>query len=103
MTGLQKHLSREEQIKRGWIDDKGNINPAFKTIEQGASTTVWAAVASELEAVGGKYLEDCDFSQPTTPDLVFKHFTGYLDYALNKDNALRLWDLSMEWMKNPPK
>lgn len=30
----------------------------LKTVEQGASTSVWAAVAPELEGVGGKYFED---------------------------------------------
>jgi NAD(P)-dependent dehydrogenase (short-subunit alcohol dehydrogenase family) len=57
MTGLQKHMSLEDKKKRGWVDEAGNPIPqeGFKTIEQGASTSVWAAVAPELDGVGGKY------------------------------------------------
>ena len=36
----------------------------MKNVEQGAATTVWAAVANELEGKGGKYLEDCQESMP---------------------------------------
>jgi hypothetical protein len=42
----------------GWIDENGNVRDGFKTTEQGASTSVWAAVGDELEGVGGLYLED---------------------------------------------
>ena len=58
MTNLQRFLPREEQLAMGWMDEQGNLNPAFKTPEQGASTSVWAAVGHELEGVGGLYLED---------------------------------------------
>ena len=37
-------------------DEAGNLLPSFKTPEQGASTTVWACVAPELEGIGGLYL-----------------------------------------------
>ena len=74
-----------------------------KTVEQGASTSVWAAVAPELEGVGGTYLEDCQISKLSTPELIFKEFFGYTEYAVNLDNALKLWNLSTEWIKNPPK
>jgi NAD(P)-dependent dehydrogenase (short-subunit alcohol dehydrogenase family) len=57
LTGLQKHMSLEDKQKRGWVDEDGKFKPieGFKTIEQGASTSVWAAVAPELDGVGGKY------------------------------------------------
>lgn len=103
MTGLQKYVSKEDQIKRSWIDENGNPNALMKTIEQGASTSVWAAVAPELEGIGAKYLEDCRIADPTTADKAFVNFKGYLPYALEKDNAIRLWNISMEWLKNPPK
>jgi NAD(P)-dependent dehydrogenase (short-subunit alcohol dehydrogenase family) len=38
MSGLQKFVPREEQLAMGWIDEAGNINPRFKTPEQGAAT-----------------------------------------------------------------
>jgi len=64
MTGLQEYLPCEEQIKIGWIDDDGRPNPRMKTIEQGAATSVWAAVTPELENVSGQYLEDCTIAMP---------------------------------------
>ena len=72
----------------------------FKTPQQGASTSVWAAVAPELEEVGGKYLEDCQFSKLSTPEEIFKDYFGYTDYAVNLENSIKLWDLSMEWIKS---
>ncbi len=57
MTGLQKNLAKEELLKRGWADENGNALPHddLKSVEQGASTSVWVAVAPELDGVGGKY------------------------------------------------
>jgi hypothetical protein len=71
----------------------------FKTVEQGASTSVWAAVAPELDGVGGKYLENCQISKLSTRDAILKEAFGYVDYALNLDKAIKLWNLSMEWIK----
>jgi hypothetical protein len=64
LTGLQKYVPRDEQKKMGWIDDSGTPNPRMKTVEQGAATSVWAAVASELDNVTGQYLEDCTIAKP---------------------------------------
>ena len=91
MTGLQKHMPREDQIALGWFDEAGNINPRFKNTEQGAATSIWAAVAPELEGVGGLYLEDCAVASPWAED---RPFSGYMPYALDPDNAERLWSVS---------
>ena len=93
MTPLQRHLSREEMEGFGWIGEDGQVNGRFKTPEQGAATTVWAATAPELEGIGGRYLENCaeaapfDASDPTV---------GVMPYALDPEAADRLWDLSEE-------
>jgi hypothetical protein len=76
-------------------------NSKFKTVEQGASTSVWAAVAPELEGVGGTYLEDCQISKLSTPEVILKEFFGYTAYAVDFESALKLWNLSTEWIKNP--
>ena len=93
MTPLQRHLPIEEQRAMGWIDEHGTVMKGFKTPEQGASTSVWAAVGDELEGVGGLYLEDLAQAMPAGPD------TGYFGvkpYALDPDAADRLWALSVE-------
>ncbi|ATQ41762.1 SDR family NAD(P)-dependent oxidoreductase [Caulobacter mirabilis] len=93
MTPLQRHLPIEEQKALGWIKEDGSIREGFKTPEQGASTSVWAAVGPELEGVGGLYLEDCAQAEPWTQDLPWK---GVLPHALDPGSADRLWAYSEE-------
>jgi len=93
MSGLQKFVPREEQIKMGWINESGAVNPRFKNAEQGAATSIWAAVAPELEGVGGRYLEDCAIGLPWSGD---NPMTGVMPYALDPDHADRLWSVSEE-------
>ena len=93
MSGLQKFVSREEQLAMGWIDDAGNINPRFKSPEQGAATSIYAAVAPELEGNSGHYLEDCGIAAPWTSE---NPFSGVMPYALDPTHARRLWEVSEE-------
>nr|MDQ2860596.1 SDR family NAD(P)-dependent oxidoreductase [Pseudomonadota bacterium] len=91
MTPLQRHLPREEMIAFGWMDESGKVARGFKTTEQGASTSVWAAVGGELDGVGGLYLEDCGEAAPWTKEAPFR---GVMPHALNPEAAERLWFLS---------
>jgi NAD(P)-dependent dehydrogenase (short-subunit alcohol dehydrogenase family) len=91
MTGLQKYVPREEQMKMGWIDETGTPNPHMKTTEQGAATSIWAAVAPELDNVSGQYLEDCTIARPWSDD---RPMSGVKSYALDPINAERLWSVS---------
>ncbi|MEO1220167.1 MAG: oxidoreductase [Pseudomonadota bacterium] len=59
-TPLQRHLTMEEQRAMGWYDDEGNVHEAFKSTEEGASTSVWCAVSPLLEGRGGVYCENCN-------------------------------------------
>ncbi len=93
MTPLQRHMTMEEQIAMGWIDAAGKVRDGFKTPEQGASTSVWAAVGDELEDVGGLYLEDCAQAEPWSKETPWR---GVLPYALDAAAADRLWALSVE-------
>jgi NAD(P)-dependent dehydrogenase (short-subunit alcohol dehydrogenase family) len=93
MTGLQKHMSRDAKLALGWIDEAGTPNPRFKSTEQGAATSIWAAVAAELDGVGGQYLEDCAIAEPWTEA---RPMSGYMPYALDAGDAQRLWTVSEE-------
>ena len=93
MTPLQRYLPKEEMVAMGWMDDEGNVREGFKTPEQGASTSVWAAVGEELEGVGGLYLEDCAEAPPWSKDNPMK---GVMPYAIDPESAERLWALSEE-------
>lgn len=93
MTPLQRHMQREEMIALGWIDADGKVVEGFKTPEQGASTSVWAAVGSELEGVGGLYLENCAQALPATKE---DRRGGVEAWALDADGAEALWALSVK-------
>jgi NAD(P)-dependent dehydrogenase (short-subunit alcohol dehydrogenase family) len=93
VTPLQRYLTKDEMVAMGWMDEEGNLREGFKTPEQGASTSVWAAVGEELEGVGGLYLEDCAEAPPWSADNPMK---GVMPYALDPESAERLWVLSEE-------
>lgn len=95
MTGLQKHVTTEEQQAMGWQNDQGEFSPVFKTPAEGASTSVWAATAPELEGVGGLFLEDLQESAVIDDPKASPTF-GHMAYARDPDSADRLWALSRE-------
>ncbi|KAH6664099.1 hypothetical protein B0J14DRAFT_608425 [Halenospora varia] len=56
-TDISRHLG-SEFVKKVMSD--GRLLKIVKTPEQGAATTVFAAVGEHWEGKGGKYLEDCE-------------------------------------------
>lgn len=68
------------------------VDHLFKDASQGASTSVWAATAPELDGHGGLYLENCAQAQPFEKDM--PRGVGVMPYALDPDAARRLWSLS---------
>ena len=96
MTPLQRHLSREEMIASGWIDEEGNTDERFKTPEQGASTSTWAATSPALEGMGGVYCENCDIARATVPGSPTARIEGVDAHAIDRDDAARLWAVSAE-------
>ncbi|HEX6443882.1 MAG TPA: hypothetical protein VF053_02250 [Streptosporangiales bacterium] len=54
---------------------------------------VWAAVGAELDGVSGRCLEDCSIAEPWTENGDPPR-GRHLPYALDKDKARRLWELS---------
>ena len=91
LTPLQRHLSREEQTGLGWVDSNGNPLVDFKTTEQGAATTVWAATSPQLDGLGGVFLEDVEVARVSTDAQ-----PGVRPYAVDPEQAAWLWDLSAE-------
>jgi NAD(P)-dependent dehydrogenase (short-subunit alcohol dehydrogenase family) len=96
MTPLQRHLSRAEMVERGWMDEAGTMLVEFKTPEQGAATTVWAATSPRLAGLGGLYLEDCDVAELSPDGAEGLAAAGVRRYALDPEQAERLWTLSAE-------
>jgi hypothetical protein len=88
-TELGRHLTEETitTLSQSLPDDQPM---EWKTIPQGAATSVWAATAGELEDRGGLYLEDCAIAEPVEAVVT----SGVATYALDRDRADALWTLS---------
>ena len=96
MTELQRHLPRAEMIAAGWMDEAGNVDERFKSPEQGAATSTWAATSERLAGMGGVYCEDCDIAEPTVPGSPTARIAGVDAHAVDPVAAARLWALSAE-------
>jgi NAD(P)-dependent dehydrogenase (short-subunit alcohol dehydrogenase family) len=94
-TPLQRHLRQEEKVALGLLTEDGvAVLDRFKTPAQGAATQVWAATSPQLADLGGVYLEDCDVAGiRTSHEMMAK---GVYPYAVDPDEAARLWSLSAE-------
>ncbi len=92
MTDLQRDLQQEEMRQLGWILEDGSLRSGFKTIEQGAATSVWAATWGPLEAHGGVYCEDCNVA--VLSEGRGSRYSGLAEHGASADAADRLWFLS---------
>jgi NAD(P)-dependent dehydrogenase (short-subunit alcohol dehydrogenase family) len=67
----------------------------WKTVPQGAATSVWAAVVAAAEAIGGKYCENCHVGEIVADSAAISAVSeGVRGYALDPNNAERLWTKS---------
>lgn len=88
MTHLQQYFS--EEVKASWAKND-ELQKGFKSVEQGAATTVLAAVGKEWQHKGGKYLEDCQEAVTfEVPPLYGAR--GYAKHAYDQEKEERLWD-----------
>ncbi|MFG2435686.1 oxidoreductase [Streptomyces sp. NPDC048508] len=103
-TGLAKHLSEDALRAAGAVEEDGtpvrDSARQLKTVPQGAATTVWCATSPALEGLGGVYCENCDIS-PLVPEEDREAWlrdekapAGVLAYAVDPEQAARLWELS---------
>jgi NAD(P)-dependent dehydrogenase (short-subunit alcohol dehydrogenase family) len=69
----------------------------WKTIPQGAATSVWAGVVAPAAEIGGRYCENCHVGQIVPDDVVISAISeGVRGYALDPSNAEALWRKSEE-------
>ena len=93
-TPLQRHLTMEEQKAMGWYDDEGNTHPMFKSTEEGAATSVWAATSPLLDGMGGVYCEDCEVGEPVGDEP--PPASGVYPHIRDEALAKALWEKSEE-------
>jgi NAD(P)-dependent dehydrogenase (short-subunit alcohol dehydrogenase family) len=94
-TGLQRNFSQWQRDSLDAAEAAGVFT--YKTIGQGAATTLVAAVAPQFEHTGGHYLDDCReaYTVPNDADLT-AHSHGVKEWALDPDAARQLWAVSLK-------
>ena len=96
-TELVRHLPaevREQAAKAAEAALRGEAasEHQYKTLPQGAATSVWAAVRAPAEEVGGRYCEDCAVAQVSVDDAAGRK--GVRPYAVDPERAAQLWAVS---------
>ena len=94
-TGLQRDFSATQRESLDAAEAAGVFT--YKTIGQGAATTLVAAIAPEFAGVGGRYLDDCREAY-TVPDdaTLAEHPHGVKQWALDPSAADQLWRRSLD-------
>ena len=69
----------------------------YKSIPQGAATSVWTAILGSPQEIGGHYCENCHVGQVVADDVTISAVSeGVRGYALDARNAEALWKKSEE-------
>jgi NAD(P)-dependent dehydrogenase (short-subunit alcohol dehydrogenase family) len=101
-TELSRHMGRSQE--QNWAEQlskelvaEGKPPFKFKTIPQGAATSVWTAVVASPEEIGGRYCENCRVGQIVADNVTISAISeGVRGYALDPSNAEALWKKSEE-------
>jgi NAD(P)-dependent dehydrogenase (short-subunit alcohol dehydrogenase family) len=104
--GIQTELGRYVEARRfeklleeinQQLAAQGKEPFQWKSIPQGAATSVWAAVVAPADNVGGQYCENCHVGQVVADDVAISPISeGVRRYALDAKNAEALWKKSEE-------
>lgn len=99
-TELGRHIGAgvlEQMLERINAELAAEGQPPFqwKTIPQGAATSVWAGVVADADEIGGRYCENCHVST-VTDGLINPISEGVRSYALDPAHAETLWAKSEE-------
>jgi len=94
-TGLQRDFSQQQKDSLAAAEAAGVF--VYKTVQQGAATTLVAAVAPEFAHTGGHYLDDGVEAYPVADDAdLADHSHGAKRWALDPEAAGRLWTVSLD-------
>jgi NAD(P)-dependent dehydrogenase (short-subunit alcohol dehydrogenase family) len=93
-TNLQQHWDPQTlSTTRAQVPPTDESGMGVKTPQQGAATSVLLATWPGLEAIGGRYFEDCHEADVVAQITDGLH--GVRAYALDPEAAERLWDVSI--------
>lgn len=101
-TDLNRDVPKETLAAFGLYDEQGNVRHdpynGFKSVQEGASTTVWCAVSPKLADIGGVYCDNTDVAPLDAEwngfDPQNLSYTGVTRDAVDAENAQKLWELS---------
>jgi NAD(P)-dependent dehydrogenase (short-subunit alcohol dehydrogenase family) len=86
LAGINQQLAKEGKPPFQW-----------KSIPQGAATSVWTGVVASADAIGSRYCENCHVGNIVADDVVISPISeGVRAYALDPANAEKLWRRSEE-------
>ncbi|MEU3739972.1 SDR family NAD(P)-dependent oxidoreductase [Streptomyces sp. NPDC032198] len=97
-TGLQRNFTAQQKQSLDAAEAAGVFT--YKTVQQGAATSLVAAVAPEFAHSGGHYLDDAQeaYTVPNDVDLA-QHPHGVKEWALDPAIAKRLWTVSTDLLR----
>lgn len=88
LTPLARHMGDFK------VDKESHMAKTMKNPAQGAATTVWGAVAQELEGKGGIYLDEVAEAEPAPLDQLY-YLGGYAAQAFDPPSEKALWAESL--------
>jgi NAD(P)-dependent dehydrogenase (short-subunit alcohol dehydrogenase family) len=103
-TGLQRNFTRQQKDYLAAAQAAGVF--AYKTAQQGAATTLVAAVAPEFAGTGGHYLDDCQEARTVPDDAQLfdgDNSHGVKRWAVDPGAAERLWAVSLGLIDSAPR
>ena len=101
-TELARHMDHshlesmlEQMNQQLAAEGKGPFR--WKSVPQGAATSVWAAVVAPADEIGGRYCENCHVGEIVPDHVTISGISeGVRGYALDPKNAEALWKKSEE-------
>lgn len=95
--GIRSGLQRHQLSNAGPEILEIFANYPWKTVQQGAATSLLLAASPLLDGVTGRYFEDCNEAGPTGDP---ESRSGVHAHALDPDDAARLWSVSLEMLRS---
>jgi NAD(P)-dependent dehydrogenase (short-subunit alcohol dehydrogenase family) len=86
-TKLSRYMDPEELSRL-------RATGTYKTLQQGAATSVLVAASPQLDDITGRYFEDCHEAAVLDAGALSTSTSGVAAYALDPEAAARLWQVS---------
>ena len=102
VTNIQRHFDHATLRLVGALDEHDRlmeVPPGWKTPQQGAATSVLLAASPHVQGVTGRYFEDCNEAVVTEEG---DGTSGVAPYALDQNEADRLWDETTRLLLTAP-